>query len=141
MSDKFIDLDLTNLSDGGVQEKFDMAMQKLLENIHDPNTKATAKRKLTLTLTLEPDDNRQAIKTTSNVSSTLAPLTDISTTILTGRNASGQIEAKELKSRVPGQTFFDSTDGKFKDDVGTPIEDIEKQNQVVDLQKKKQERG
>lgn len=47
---KRIDLDLSNIAEGGLQEKVDMEMGKVFENIHDLNTKATAKRKLTITL-------------------------------------------------------------------------------------------
>ena len=60
---------------------------------------------------------------------------------LTGVNINGRVEARELKSRTKGQTYFDVDDGKFKDDVGTPIEEVEANPQVVDLQKMKQERG
>ncbi|MGX6979092.1 replication terminator protein [Vagococcus elongatus] len=133
---KRIDLDLSNIAEGGLQEKVDMEMAKVFENIHDLNTKATTKRKLTITLELEPDENREVVKVNSTVKSNLAPLTDVSTTILTGINDSGEVEANELRSGAKGQTFFDPDDGKFKDDKGTPVEEIENQGKVIDLQKR-----
>lgn len=139
---KNIDLDLSDIAGGGLQEKVDLEMNKAFENIHDPNTKATAKRKLTITIELTPDENREVVSVTSNVKSTLAPLTDIGTTVLTGKNLdTGKVEARELKSSVPGQTYIDPEDLTQKTDIGEPIDvvekEMEKQQQIIDLQQKR----
>ena len=139
---KNIDLDLSDIAGGGLQEKVDLEMNKAFENIHDPNTKATAKRKLTITIELTPDENREVVSVTSNVKSTLAPLTDIGTTVLTGKNLdTGKVEARELKSSAPGQTYIDPEDLTQKTDIGEPIDVIEKeeqkQQQIIDLQQKR----
>lgn len=139
---KNIDLDLSSISSGGLQEKVDMELKKVFENIHDPNTKSTAKRKLTISIELVPDEKREVISMTSNVKSTLAALTDVSTTVLTGKNLdTGRVEARELKSSVPGQTYIDPDDLQQKTDIGEPIDVIEKeaekQQQIIDLQKKR----
>ena len=139
---KNIDLDLSNIAGGGLQEKVDLEMNKAFENIHDPNTKATAKRKLTINIELTPDENREVVSVTSNVKSTLAPLTDVGTTVLTGKNLdTGRVEARELKSSVPGQTYIDPEDLTQKTDIGEPIDVIEKeeqkQQQIIDLQQKR----
>lgn len=138
---KNIDLDLSNIAGGGLQEKVDLEMNKAFENIHDPNTKATAKRKLTINIELTPDENREVVSVTSNVKSTLAPLTDVATTVLTGKDFNtGKVEARELKSSVPGQTYIDPDDLRQKTDIGEPIDVIEKEaekQQIIDLQKKR----
>ncbi|MCM2138924.1 replication terminator protein [Vagococcus fluvialis] len=139
---KNIDLDLSDIAGGGLQEKVDLEMNKAFENIHDPNTKATAKRKLTITIELTPDENREVVSVTSNVKSTLAPLTDVGTTVLTGKNLdTGKVEARELKSSVPGQTYIDPEDLTQKTDIGEPIDvvekEMEKQQQIIDLQQKR----
>lgn len=139
---KNIDLDLSDIAGGGLQEKVDLEMNKAFENIHDPNTKATAKRKLTITIELTPDENREVVSVTSNVKSTLAPLTDVGTTVLTGKNIdTGKVEARELKSSVPGQTYIDPEDLTQKTDIGEPIDvvekEMEKQQQIIDLQQKR----
>lgn len=139
---KNIDLDLSYIAGGGLQEKVDLEMNKAFENIHDPNTKATAKRKLTITIELTPDENREVVSVTSNVKSTLAPLTDVGTTVLTGKNLdTGKVEARELKSSVPGQTYIDPEDLTQKTDIGEPIDvvekEMEKQQQIIDLQQKR----
>ena len=52
---------LIQMARGGFIEIFDAEMSKVLDNILDPNTKATGKRKLTVEFTFAPDDNRQTI--------------------------------------------------------------------------------
>ena len=59
--------------------------------------------------------------------------------MLLGRNSdTGMIEANELKSGIPGQTYIDNQ-GILKDDKGNPIDqDLNSQTgQVIDLQNKK----
>lgn len=76
----------------------------------------------------------------SKIKTTLAPLTDVATTVLTGLNDKGQPEAQELKSGTKGQMFIDE-DGELRDDKGTPVEEIEeleKEKRVINLQKERQ---
>lgn len=46
----------------------------------------------------------------------------------------------ELKSGVPGQTYFDPEDSTQKTDIGEPIDDVEPEvsqtDNVIDLQNK-----
>lgn len=50
---------ILQMARGAIQERSDYEMSRIMENILDPNTKATEKRKLTLTLEFKPDDTRQ----------------------------------------------------------------------------------
>ena len=143
---KEIELNLSEMANGAIQEKLDMELEKIFENIHDPNTKAKDKRAVTIKLEFTPDDNRQVINLNSSFVSKLAPVRDFDTTILTGKDfTSGKVAAKELKSEVPGQTYIDLIDGKQKTDVGEPIDVIEKeaeaqqakQDQIINLQQKR----
>lgn len=139
---KEIELNLSELANGAIQEKLNGELEKVFENIHDPNTKATAKRSVIIKLDFKPDEKRQVISFESDFSTKSAPVTGVSTTILTGKDiGTGKIEARELVSEVPGQTFIDPEDGQPKTDVGQPIDVIEKEeaakNQVIDLQKKR----
>lgn len=134
-----INFSLSDIADGEVQEQFTAEMKKVAQNILDVNTKAKAKRKVNIELTLEPNDQRDAIDVTINIKSKLAPQIGVGTTMLVGRNVdTGMIEANELKSGIPGQTYIDN-DGVLKDDTGNPI-DKEQQlatSNVIDLQNKK----
>lgn len=139
MSQKKIDLPLSDLANGAIQEKLDLEMIKVFNNIHDKNTNATDKRSVTIKLEFKPDENRQTIAVTSDFVTKLANVEGVSMTVLTGKDLkSGQIEAKELKSNMPGQTYFDD-DLNPRSDVGEPIDVIEKEmhrKNVINLQKK-----
>lgn len=53
---------IMSMARGAFEERVDYEMGKVIQNILDPNTKATAKRKITLTIELTPDDERRARK-------------------------------------------------------------------------------
>lgn len=137
MDNKNIDLPLSEMAQGAIQEKLDYELKKVFNNIHDPNTKPTDKRSITIKLDFTPDDNRETVKTESNFTTKLANVEGVSTTVLTGKDyGSGDVQAKELKSNMPGQTYFDD-DAEQKTDVGEPVDVIEKEERrknIVDLQ-------
>lgn len=94
--DKTIKLDLSAIGEGGLQEKVDKELEKVFDNILDPNTDTKAARKLIITLTMKPDDTRQTVATGMEVKSTLAPQTGVATTVLVGQK-DGKVYANELK--------------------------------------------
>lgn len=138
---KNIDINILKLAQGAVQEKLDREFEKVFENIQDPNVKATAKRTITLKIDLVPDDVRQVVKTNVTATSKLAPTDPVATTILTGKDlTTNKIEAHELQSGVPGQTYIDEK-GDLRTDTGDPVDVIEKEtkkkSKVIDLQEKR----
>lgn len=134
---KTINLDLSVIGEGGLQEKVDKELTKVFDNILDPNTDVKTARKVVITLTMKPDEARQTVNTVMDVKSTLAPQTGVATTVLVGEKA-GTIHANELKSAMPGQTFFDE-EAVLRTDIGQPIDDLEKgiNEDVIDFNKKK----
>lgn len=52
---------IMRMARGAFEERVDYEMDKVIQNILDPNTKATAKRKITLTIELTPDDELRAM--------------------------------------------------------------------------------
>ena len=138
---KNIDINILQLAQGAVQEKLDREFEKVFENIQDPNVKATAKRTITLKIDLVPDDVRQVVKTNVTATSKLAPTDPVTTTILTGKDlTTNKIEARELQSGVPGQTYIDEK-GDLRTDTGDPVDVIKKEtkkkSKVIDLQEKR----
>lgn len=137
MSNSSIHLPLGQLANGAIQAKLDYQLQKIFDNIHDKNTDAEAKREITIKLVFEPDKNRQTVSVDSSFKMKLADIEGVSTLVITDRDvATGYIEAKELKSKVVGQTYLDEN-MEQRSDVGEPIDVIEKelnQNKVIDLQ-------
>lgn len=135
-SKKDISFNISELQEGAVQEKVDREVKRIVENIIDPNTEFKPKRKLTIDITFESDESRQVINTTAEVKTKLAPPVPVATTLLAGRNQNtGFIQAAELKSSIPGQTFFDPNDSRLKTDTGEEIDGLE--DAVVDFKKRK----
>jgi len=129
MTKKLINFNLSKMSNGGVQEKFEQELEKVTENILDPNTDAKKKRTVTITITYQPNENRDAVAVQTEVKSKLVPQDGVSTTLLVGRNPdTGSIEANELKSGAKGQTYFDDK-GDVRTDTGEKVDDIEKKNE------------
>lgn len=137
---KNINLNLSNLADGAVQEKMDHELKRVLQNILDPNTDFDKARTVTVTISMKSNEQRNSLTTDVSVKSKLAPQKSVSTTVLVGRDDNtGQIKAAELLSNAPGQTFIDMDDGVLKTDTGTPIDDIDEldENGVIDFNKRK----
>ena len=84
---------------GAIQERADYEMTRLIDNILDPNTSATAKRKLTITLELKADDNRQNIVVNVTAKSALAPTNPVTTSLY----VCDQDNVVEMVPQIPGQ--------------------------------------
>lgn len=133
--EKYIDFNIAELQEGAVQEKIEKEVERIMSNVLDLDTDATKKRKLTITIDFTPDENRQVIGIDAQVKSTVAPQVSVGTTMLAGRNMdTGFIEARELNSGTPGQTFIDDS-GDLKTDVGDPIDD---EGNIIDFNKNRQ---
>lgn len=89
---------LLDMANGAIKERIDYEMGRVMQNISDPNTKASAKREITLKITLAPDEDRKHIE----VSSKLAAMNPVKTSLATGRE-NGQTVAVELTPQIPGQ--------------------------------------
>lgn len=50
---------LLDMANGAIKERIDYEMGRVMQNISDPNTKASAKREITLKITLAPDEDRK----------------------------------------------------------------------------------
>ena len=81
---------LIDMANGAIKERLDYEMGRVIQNISDPNTKATAKRTITVKITLEPDEERQHVE-------------------VSGQEG-GHTVAVELTPQIPGQ--FDAYGGE-----------------------------
>lgn len=116
---------IEELAEGELQDRIDYELKQIFKNIHDENVDATTARTLTLKLKFTPRGDRKKVEVESNISTKLANVTGVQTTVATGRNENtGAIEAREIKSGVPGQTYFDDS-YEVRTDVGEKVEDVE----------------
>lgn len=95
---------ILQMARGAIQERIDYEMSKVIDNILDPNTEATAKRKLVLTIEFKPDSNRQTVSVTSVAKSTLCATNPVATALyITGEDGTGEVTAVEMVPNITGQ--------------------------------------
>lgn len=122
-------VDLSNFANGAVAERFNIELQKVLENIADPNTDPKKARKLQLNITLKGNENRDVASVGVQAKSTLSPARDIETSIVLDVDSTGSVVGSELKSGIKGQTFIDDN-GEVRDDKGNEIIEYQKRRTV-----------
>jgi hypothetical protein len=95
-------LSLENLGDGAAIERFDLALQEVLNNIQDVNTDAKKARSVTLKVTITPNDDRQIGNLAVDVSAKIVPITAFKTTVFMGKDNSGAgIAVEKGKNQLP----------------------------------------
>lgn len=94
---------ILQMARGAIEERMDYEMAKIIDNILDPNTKSTAKRKLQLTIEFAPDDSRQTISVMSTAKSTLCPTNPVATALFVTADDNGEAAVVEMVPSIPGQ--------------------------------------
>lgn len=119
-------INIPNLANGAVAERINEEMQKVLDNIADPNTDPTKARKLTITVTVKADEERDVAHATVQAKATLVPAYEIGTKLLIDTDREGQVVGRELKSGAKGQMFIDVQASEVRQDDGGPVEPEDK---------------
>ena len=122
-------VELQNLVGGQLQEKFEHAFEKVLENLQDPNTSFKVKRGITIKLDFVQNEKRDDVLVSVDVSEKLAPQAGMKTSFSIGKDLqTGEIYAEEYGKQIKGQmNLFDIMDPE----TGEVIE----QNQNIDSHK------
>jgi hypothetical protein len=113
-------IDLNTFAEGAFAERFNAELRKVLENIADPNTDPKKARKVTMTVTLKGDEERDLSFVNIQGKASLAPARDVQTKIILDRDRYGKVTGAELKSGIKGQTFIDH-EGDVAEDTGRKI--------------------
>jgi hypothetical protein len=100
-------MSLATLRAGAVVEQFDEALGRVLENVVDPNTKARAKRTITLKVTLLPDEERELLTIEANVKTSMAPAAPINAKAWVAHTRNGLL-AMEHDPKQPN--LYDETE-------------------------------
>ena len=138
-------VNLETFAGGALQEKFDDAMEKVLQNVAGPNTPWKNKRKITVEVTFEQNEDRDDSSVNVSVIPKLAAVKPVETRMAIGRDlATGKCYAEEYGNTVRGQMSFDDlqrpedvvVDGKTVDPETGEIKDGT--TQVVDFRAVKQ---
>lgn len=135
---------LEEFAGGKLSVQLNKALEKVTENIQDPNTDAQKVRKINVSISLRPNDQRNFVSTTVETKLSLAPELGATTALSMGRDLrTGEVEAVEIFNQIPGQMNVDDvidqeedeTPKAFDPDTG---EIYEPSNKVIDLRKAKQ---
>ena len=134
-------INLETFANGAFSAQVNRAIEEVAKNVQDPNTDAMASRKITVTIGFKPNQERNFVATGVQTKTTLAPALGAVTAISMGKDIkSGEVEAVEIGSQVPGQMSFAqetqpvAIDGQIVDpSTGEIIEDNSVGNKVVDL--------
>lgn len=100
---------IMQMAKGAFEERVDYEMGRVIDNILDRNTKATAKRKITLTIELTPDDDRRQIHVAVTAKSTLATTNPVATALCITADANGELVVAEMVPQIPGQMNMDGS--------------------------------
>lgn len=127
-------INLNEFAEGAFAERVNNALKEIYANIADLNTDPTKKRKVTISMTLSADEQRDLAMVDISVKTTLTPARSIGSKIVIDVDFEGNAVGQELKSSMPGQMMITES-GDIADDVGVPIaESPEYPNEgVIDL--------
>lgn len=103
---------LANLTKGALLEQFDIELDKVIENIADPNTDTKKARKITVNITLKPNKSRTLVAVDAQVKATLAPANKVETNLLIDKDNKGKLVISEIGNELPGQISIDDVDDK-----------------------------
>ena len=137
-------INLEQFAGGKLSVQLNKVLEKVTENIQDPNTDAQKVRKINVSISFRPNDERNFVATTVETKLSLAPELGATTALSMGRDLrTGEVEAVEIFNQIPGQMNVDDvidqeedeTPKAFDPDTG---EIYEPSNKVIDLRKAKQ---
>lgn len=137
-------VNLEAFAGGALQEKFDDAMKKVLENLMDPNTPWKNKRKIAVEISFEQNEDRDDASVNVSVVTKLAPIKPIGTRMSIGKDLrTEEVFAEEYGSQCKGQMSMEDyqrqqeqmAEGKT---VDTETGEIKKDAKVVDFRQEKE---
>lgn len=132
-------INLETLAGGAFAEKLNEALLEVAENIQDPNTVATEKRSITISIKFSPNKSRQLANTTISVATKLAATESIDTQIVMGTNMkTGAVEVAEYDSTRGQLSIYDTAEEvENYDDQEQPQAPHLTGEKVLDLRKRR----
>lgn len=104
-------INLETFANGAFAEQVNRAMEEVAQNIQNPNTDAKKARKITITLTVKPNDQRDFSTVGIEAKTTLAPTLGVVTAMTIGKDIkTGEVQAVEIGNQIPGQMKFGDTE-------------------------------
>lgn len=131
-------LSLQDIAGGALQQKVNVAMNKVLDNMQDPNTPWKNKRQINIKIAFVQNEERDDTAVEVSVETKLASVSPVVTRMSIGKDLkTGENYASEYGKQVKGQMSF--SDYQPEQVVGDDVVDTdtgEVVGKVVDLRKK-----
>lgn len=97
-------INLETFAGGALTEQINRELENVTRNILDPNTDEKKARKITVTITLKPNGNRDFSSVGVEAKSALAPALGAVTALQMGKDLrTGEVAAIEIGNQIPGQ--------------------------------------
>lgn len=130
-----VKLNLDTLQGGAARELFEIELQKVLRNIADPNTKPDAVRKLTLEVTIKPNEKRSMLYVAVKASSKLVAMRPSESMAVLDEDGNGNFVATELiAGQMPGQIEIEEVQASAQTADAEPKEEARKTSNVRPIQ-------
>ncbi len=141
-------INLETFANGAFTAQVNRELESVTRNIQDPNTDARKPRKITVTVTIKPNEQRSFSTIGVEAKSVLAPALGAVTAMRMGRDVrTGEVEAVEIGTgQVPGQVSvhdipgvvpepkaYDSETGEILDEP--PGKEPGKSSKLIDMRK------
>ena len=134
-------INLEQFADGALSAQVNKALQKVAENIVDPNTDPNKARKITVTITMKPNPERNFSAAAVETKVALAPELGAIAALSMGKDLNtGEVDCVEIGNQIPGQLSFGDVEAV---DTGEPVRgyapstgeiyEMEPNNKVTDL--------
>jgi hypothetical protein len=104
---------ISNIAGGALVEQVDAEIQKVLSNIADVNTDPMKKRKITICLIFEGDNEREIADVSFETKSTLVPSRKQTTRIAFEKHKNSIIAEELGRGQIRGQAKIDNETGEI----------------------------
>ena len=109
-------LALATMAQGALQELFEHELEKVVENISDPNTSIKKARKITIEFKFLPtDESRDLVSIDITPKTSLAPTEGTTTKMVIGTDGKTLV-AREYGNQIQGQMKIDEETGEVIED-------------------------
>ena len=117
---------MNDIAGGALQEKVNEAMNRVLENMQDPNTPWKVKRNISIKIGFVQNEERDDTAVELSIDTKLAPVSPIVTRMSIGTDLrTGQVYAEEYGKQVRGQMSLDLERPESVQTIGDKVVDTE----------------
>lgn len=104
-------ISLANIMGGALQEQFQKSMEKVFNNLQDPNTPFKNTREICIKLKFTQNEKRDDVSCDVQVTEKLAPMGGLKTGFVLGKDLrTGQVYAEEYGKQCHGQMALSAID-------------------------------